>query len=280
MTGVVQCTVRPIDEQGGRLEVIRRRRLVESFPTEVMQTCLFAVSDRESLCDVDGVRYHFRPGSVMYFRAGQSVSFVNTIIPPDGTTYRGIELAEPSFVAVLGESTLRTRGYPGLRSPIVHDPELAGRLLRHHEELLATSSDAELQAELRRLLESISSHPEAASFDRFQARALRPDVLRAVRYIQRNFAGSVSVDDLAREARLSASRLAHVFLDTVGVSPYYYLIQYRVQRAKMMLCGRMPLAEVAACTGFADQAHFTRHFKRMTALTPGQYVGRTTRRAE
>lgn len=275
MSGVIQCAVRAIDEQGGRLEVIRRTQLVPAFPPEVMQTCLIAVSDRESVMEVDGVRYAYHPHSVMFFRAGQSVTVVNTTIPARGTTYCGIELTEASFAAALGEAGVKAQGFPGLRAPVLHDPEFGAGLMSHYGGLLEGASDAELHRRLRLLLTSISSHRDAVWFERFNARAMRPDIYRAVRHIQSNFGAPLSLEDVAREAHLSVSRLGHVFQETVGVSPHYYLIQYRIQRAKSMLCRRMPLAQVACSTGFADQAHFTRQFKRMTALTPGQYVGKT-----
>jgi AraC-like DNA-binding protein len=38
------------------------------------------------------------------------------------------------------------------------------------------------------------------------------------------------------------------------------------------------IADVAMMTGFADQAHFTRHFKHFVAVTPGQFSGRASQR--
>ena len=47
----------------------------------------------------------------------------------------------------------------------------------------------------------------------------------------------------------------------------------RVERAKQLLQGRgdLSLAEVAACAGFSDQSQFSRHFKRLVGVTPGQF---------
>jgi transcriptional regulator GlxA family with amidase domain len=48
--------------------------------------------------------------------------------------------------------------------------------------------------------------------------------------------------------------------------------QVRVRRAKSLLRAGLPIALVAAEAGFYDQAHLTRHFKRIVGLTPGRYV--------
>jgi AraC-like DNA-binding protein len=43
------------------------------------------------------------------------------------------------------------------------------------------------------------------------------------------------------------------------------------QSARMLVGGREPMAQVGYLCGFADQAHFTRSFKRFTAMTPVVY---------
>ena len=55
------------------------------------------------------------------------------------------------------------------------------------------------------------------------------------------------------------------------MTPHAYLLNCRIQHARRLLRGRQPLAEVAHASGFADQAHFQRVFKRLTAVTPGHY---------
>jgi AraC-like DNA-binding protein len=57
----------------------------------------------------------------------------------------------------------------------------------------------------------------------------------------------------------------------VGMPPYAWLAQHRVARARVLLeHGHRP-AEAAAATGFADQAHLTRWFRRVVGVTPSAY---------
>jgi AraC-like DNA-binding protein len=54
--------------------------------------------------------------------------------------------------------------------------------------------------------------------------------------------------------------------------PHQYVIARRAERAKQLLQGGdLSLAEVAAHSGFSDQSQFTRHFKRLVGVTPGQF---------
>jgi AraC-like DNA-binding protein len=62
------------------------------------------------------------------------------------------------------------------------------------------------------------------------------------------------------------------FRRDVGLSPHAYLTQIRVEAAKKLLSEGASIVDVASDIGFTDQSHFTRHFKRITGVTPGQYL--------
>lgn len=78
--------------------------------------------------------------------------------------------------------------------------------------------------------------------------------------------------DLAAAADLSITHFLRLFRARLGLSPHAYQLDLRLQRGRALLRqGEMPLAEVAAATGFADQAHWQRHYRRRHATTPGAY---------
>jgi len=98
-----------------------------------------------------------------------------------------------------------------------------------------------------------------------------PRVERVAHYIDTHFADSLPLQDLCAAAHLSGSYLIRAFKKRYGVAPHEYQTNRRIQYAKVQLRAGAPIAQVALDTGFSDQAHFQRVFKRMTAATPGQY---------
>jgi len=66
--------------------------------------------------------------------------------------------------------------------------------------------------------------------------------------------------------------LARTFRAEIGMPPSTYQRQLRVRRAVQQLRDGVPAARVAADCGFADQAHLTRHFKRLVGVTPGVFA--------
>lgn len=88
-----------------------------------------------------------------------------------------------------------------------------------------------------------------------------------------------SLSELAERVGVSRFQLVRAFSRELGVPPHEYQIQLRVNRAKELLAGGRLAADVASELGFTDQSHLTRHFKRLTLMTPGDYA-RKVRRSE
>ncbi len=100
---------------------------------------------------------------------------------------------------------------------------------------------------------------------------LRPEIAQARRIIQDRFARTISLHSLAAEVGLSKFHLLRLFREEVGTTPHAYQLHLRISRAREMLDAHASAAEVALACGFADQAHFTRAFKRIVGYTPGAF---------
>ncbi|GAB5415298.1 MAG: hypothetical protein Cons2KO_29010 [Congregibacter sp.] len=92
---------------------------------------------------------------------------------------------------------------------------------------------------------------------------------RVLGFLRANLDRTITLDDLANEAGMSASHFSRVFKETLGSSPLQYVMAYRIEQAmKMMGDSARPLGDIASDCGFADQAHFSRSFKQLTGQTP------------
>jgi len=90
-------------------------------------------------------------------------------------------------------------------------------------------------------------------------------------FVDAHLGEDLSLDSLAHEAGVSRSHLGRVFKQTVGQSPFEWVRAKRIERAKQLLAeARLPVAEIAIATGFADQAHLTRAFGRLVGM-PGAW---------
>lgn len=95
---------------------------------------------------------------------------------------------------------------------------------------------------------------------------------RAKLHLHDRFNESVSLDELMALTSLSRFHLVRAFALHTGMPPHAYQLKLRIERACVLLRAGVTAAEAATQVGFADQSHFTRHFKRIRRITPGQYA--------
>jgi AraC-like DNA-binding protein len=166
----------------------------------------------------------------------------------------------------------RHRG-PEFGGDVVRDRELAAHLRRFHR--LSEPPDSgslEREAQLvEALVLLVARHAVPPQTPRPPGRERRA-VLLSKEYLREHVDENVTLEDLARNAGLSAFHLCRVFRAAVGMTPHAYQTQTRVRRAKSLLRAGLPITEVAVQAGFYDQAHLNRHFKRIVGLPPGRYV--------
>lgn len=81
------------------------------------------------------------------------------------------------------------------------------------------------------------------------------------------------VDELAAHVGLSERSLQRLVMERVGMSPKWLIQRRRLHDAvEALKSGESSLADMAARLGYADQAHFTRDFRTVTGMTPGDYL--------
>jgi AraC family transcriptional regulator len=95
---------------------------------------------------------------------------------------------------------------------------------------------------------------------------------RLLAFIEEHLGSDIGIATLAGLAGYSPDHFARLFKQSFGLSPYQFILQRRVERAKALLRDRdHSIAEVAMLCGFASQAHFHTTFKSRTGVTPGVY---------
>jgi len=91
-------------------------------------------------------------------------------------------------------------------------------------------------------------------------------------YIEENLSEELSIANLASVALMSEFHFARIFKATTGESPHRYVIQRRIERAKVLLSvTQLAIAEIAYRVGISNQSHFTAQFRKFVGTTPKQY---------
>ncbi|MBD2248777.1 AraC family transcriptional regulator [Nostoc sp. FACHB-888] len=99
----------------------------------------------------------------------------------------------------------------------------------------------------------------------------RTQLHQAIDYIHAHLNRDLSLAELASVVKISPTYFASLFKQEIGISPHQYVIQQRVEQAKLMLLKTdLAIADIALKVGFSSQSHLTQQFKRLTGMTPKQ----------
>ncbi len=117
----------------------------------------------------------------------------------------------------------------------------------------------------------ILSH-EYTYTDRFQKDEFR--IKKALIYIENNYQGNITIDDIAASSDISVSTCLRLFKNVLGTTTIRHLVNYRLQKAieEMTSPTKKPIGEIAFSCGFADATYFNRCFKKEYGMTPTQYM--------
>lgn len=216
---------------------------------------------------VRGVRHYARPGQI---------AFVNPLETHDGEphgagysyrmTYPDVGLLREVAASLAGRDVGDTPYFP---EPLVEDAPGAALFSAAHR-AIENGSDALAGEEmlLRFYARCLARHA------RWPVAALGREsgpVALARQIVEERFDEDLSLAELSRLTGLPRHHLIRAFRAQSGLTPHAYLIDVRVRRARERLRRGEAPGDVAAATGFCDQAHLTRAFKARHGVTPGAF---------
>jgi AraC-like DNA-binding protein len=165
----------------------------------------------------------------------------------------------------------RRESSPWFPDDIIRDPDLARRLVVAHR-LLESGADP-LAAELA-LVDAVTTLLGRHALERPDIAPLAADTHRVTAMKSRladDLLEPVTLAELAQTVGLSTFHAARLFTRETGLAPHAWRNQLRIVRALPALRAGASVTDVAAASGFTDQSHFTRHFKRTFGVPPGRW---------
>jgi AraC-like DNA-binding protein len=187
---------------------------------------------------------------------------------PDGFGYRILYVAPARIHEAARAICGRACALPFVREPVTVNATLASTIkaaFRLDPEPLAI--DGLILCLAEGLLDADPSCGGGTRPTRLDGSALA----RARQFLDGETTRVVRSSELEEITGLTRYDLARQFRSAFGTSPYRYSLMRRLDRARAALGRRRSLADVALAAGFADQAHFSRMFKRALGVSPARY---------
>lgn len=217
-----------------------------------------------------GATYIAPAGSVVITHPGEmhtGQAFLET-----GWTYRTLLPASNWLQQVAAELIGRPSAIPYFSSPVIQDNRLNQQLATLHRTLETSPFPLERES---RFLWGMTQLVRNYASDRPYIKSVGKEhrAIQQVRdYLMAHYTANISLNDLATLVNLRPLRLLRTFRKQIGLPPHAYLNHVRVHQAKRLLAAGWSITDAALETGFVDQSHLHRHFKKMVGVTPGQYA--------
>ena len=159
------------------------------------------------------------------------------------------------------------------------DPLLAsiGRAIEQH---LATNTET-CSFYIEHLMNAVSAHllqnycEIDYSSNKYQQGLPAYKLKQVIEYIKVNLHESIALKNMAESTGISQFYFCRLFRQSMGISPYKYVLQQRIKQAqKLIEQGSLTLVEIAYESGFSSQSQMTHHFRKAIGVTPKVYRDR------
>lgn len=239
------------------------REVSEALPVHFHDALQIGLLERGRLdVEVCGDTFQASEGQLLVFNPGEPHRLAQPTTP---VTARVLELGSAMVRRALGVDEEQ----PVPRLPSVIDDLVGADLLRALHDALERGDEG-AGATLDQLVCHLTAgHGEDADDG---PPCPKLDLTAVLAHLEEHLTSVPALDELAALAGGSRFQVLRAFKRDYGMPPLGYHLQLRLQRAKTLLADGQPPAEVAFATGFADQSHLNRHFRRHTLLTPGAYA--------
>ena len=260
----------------GDLELLKATYISHAFSRHAHAGFVIGMIERGiEVFDYRGATHFAAPGDVVVINP--DMVHTGHSGEAEGWTYRMFYPSIGMMRRVADAIGDRPGDMPFFNNAVIRDPGLAAQLRRLHLLMERSHSHLERTSQFYDVMgRLILRHASNAPVEK----KLGPERLairKAMALIDSDPAGNIFLEDLSRRVGLSPYYFSRLFQRYTGLPPHAYRKHKRIQQARRLLRAQLPIARVAAETGFADQSHLTRHFKQIVGVTPGQYASRIGR---
>ncbi len=184
-----------------------------------------------------------------------------------GLVYRMIYIAPEKIAEALGHCG----ALPFVADPVISDPDFRARLDEAIIQLGDDPPELAVSAVTAMLADGLKRHSDDRCGKAENGISTGISICRD--HLAEHCSREVRSDELEALAGLDRYTIARQFRRAYGTSPHRYQVMRRLDLARRLMCEGTGLADAAFASGFADQAHFTRHFKQTYGMTPGRWLG-------
>ena len=161
-------------------------------------------------------------------------------------------------------------GFIPVSPNIINNKELYNNFILLCKLLLSDSPNIEKESEIINFISIIFLQYCNVEVKNYEF--LENDYLKKILdYLDYNYLNEITLKDISNFINLSPFYLLKIFKNKYGIPPHSYILNKKVHKAKELLLTGCPISTAAVESGFYDQSHLNREFKKIFSITPKEY---------
>lgn len=222
---------------------------------------------------INGNIYSFRKGSLISLEPGASIT---VLVNEKNNTCRYIAISvKKNYMNKIGLKSFGIETLKFDKFENKYSNYLLDAINSFEHEILVYGNDPSLMLESLEIQLAILLIRNSLSDNIFidKSNELYDDYIKeSIVYMHKYYSGNITIEDICREIYLSSSHFKRVFKSRTGKTPYRFLTEIRIEKAKEMLKGKeRAIYEVARLCGFVNQGNMSTIFKRNIGISPSEF---------
>lgn len=253
------------------LELIQAVDVIHHFSRHVHDSlCVGIIEKGARECQVHGAKEVAAQGQIVIINANELHACASAGGMP--YSYQILCLNVSCIQNLQRQYTDKDANMPYFKNTVIDDPIIFANITKLGTLLGRAASQLENETLLIEIFAGLIIRHAAEKNER-KVTGREDNMVRKVReYIEAHCTEEILLEELSNLVNFSPYYLHRAFTAQVGIPLHAYQILFKINRAKNLLMQGKPLAMAAFETGFVDQSHFSRRFKEIVGLTPGQWL--------
>lgn len=251
------------------IEAYRFEGVMQKFPPHFHEYYVFGFIEkgaRHLICK--GTEYAIHPGDILIFNPYDTHSCEQ--IDAESLDYRCLNIST-SVIKKIMQEIQGEENLPYFQQNVLNDEAIANVLKELHMNILEQDKEFKKEELFLYLIELLLKTNSDIAFPSAKTDT-SAEIQTICEYLENNYTKVIRLETLSQMTHKSKYQLLRIFTKEKGITPYHYLETIRINEAKSFLEKEIEPIEVAVLTGFSDQSHFTKSFKKRIGLTPKQYM--------
>ena len=251
------------------VEVLFGRGITNAFKRHIHKTYIIGIIEHgQRIFSLPQDDIHVLKNEIFLLNPGQTHGCRSQ--NPSGHSYSVLSIA-PELLITLASQISDSPCTPGFKAVRCKDPMLSEKFRGFLKTIHHPESDIHLEGDFYALTAHILIHHSEIAEPMTVPEISGESLDKVFRFMTRHYSENLSLRQLADLVYLSPFHFQREFTRKVGISPHEYLQGIRIGVARERLMQSRNLAAIALETGFYDQSHFCRVFKKIVGISPGKF---------